>query len=293
MAQNNNPSGQNSPFTSQSISRTPVNNLIPLNINRNKVPEINQGLWLGFNAGMFFANRYNAGFYNGNSNNVNNIEYILNNQYHYNDIKHVLNNYDFHLGEVPEKMKYDPAYTIGFVIKYNHKNDLGFFIQFNYVKLHASDIFTLHTDSLTFTSESAYRFGEIYGNEERSNIDFGICKTYYAGEKTLIFVEGGFNFNSTNVIDSKIRIEDLEYSIINIYLNQAYVPNTSLTEYNVKQGGIGYGFFAGAGLQLIFNESISLDPGASLYFTKINLEGYTAFKPSYMLYVRFTFRNIL
>ena len=204
-----------------------------------------------------------------------------------------MNNYDFHLGELPSNIKYSTAYTLGFMFKYNIKNDLGFFFQFNTVKLNISDKFSLIIDSLTFTSEDAYRLGNIYGTEKRTNFDIGVCKTFSIGEFTNIFAEFGFNLNNTKVLTSKIKIENLEYSLINVYLNQSYVPNTSLMEYNIQQGGIGYGMFFSVGVQLIFNETITLDPGISVYFNSINLEGYQAFKLHYNIFIRFSSNNIL
>ena len=66
------------------------------------------GLWFGFNTGFYFANRYQASFYDGNPLNENSINYILNNPYIRNDIKNALGipNGSFNLEDLPSRMKY-------------------------------------------------------------------------------------------------------------------------------------------------------------------------------------------
>ncbi len=252
------------------------------------------GLWFGFNTGFYFANKYHAGFYNGKPNNVNNLDYILGNKYWYNEIYQLLNAADtFILDDYPRNMKYKPAMTLGFYILIRNVKDMGFFVQFNYVKLQANDFFSIEVDPATYLTFPDVRLYGIAGKEERSQIDVGIMKPIYKQDDLEITLEGGLNLTSTNVESHIINIEEQEYSLVNVYLNQSYVPNTQLTAYDVKQGGIGYGIFAGSTLKLFFNENLTLDPGFMIYYKNINLEGYNAFKFHYNVFVRFTFRNLI
>ena len=190
------------------------------------------------------------------------------------------------------RLKYDPAMMIGFFVSIRNARNISFFAQFNYVKLQTKDVFTIEVDPATYLTFPDLRLYQIFGTEERTLIDLGIARYYDWGENLEAYVEGGLNLSSTNVISSKIKIEDLEYSLVNVYLNQNYVPNAQTTEYNIKQGGIGYGLFFGSGIKLYFNESLSLDPGFNIYFKKINLNGYQKFTFHYNFFIRFTFKDL-
>ncbi|MBE0637243.1 MAG: hypothetical protein IH598_01830 [Bacteroidales bacterium] len=278
------------------------------------------GWRFGINMGMYFANKGSAQFYSGLPQNENNIAWVLNNYYWYQEIRQELNSRDIIKGfdEVPpswngaydqwraiynvpsgdtaqwwiyypESMKYDAAISPGFYVKYNFNNTTGIFIQSNYVKLKTSGAFQLVIDSITGFSEPALRQAYIRGEEERINIDLGISKFYRTGQMTSVFIETGFHFNSTEVLENRIQIGNKEYSIVNNYLNQNYVPNSNQTEYSVYQGGMGYGIFFNGGLKFILTESISIDPGVQLYWKKINLTGYEDFGMSYYTYIRMIF----
>ncbi len=278
------------------------------------------GWRFGINMGMYFANKYTAGFYSGEPQNENNIAWVLNNKYWYEEIRQQLNShkiirdpedvppewtssyeawraqYNVQPGDTtqwwiyyPEGLKYDAAISPGFYAKFNFNNTTGVFIQSNYVKLKTSGVFQMVIDSVTYTTDPALRTGYIRGIEERVNIDIGFSKFYRTGEFTSIFVETGFHLNSTQVLENRIMIGNKQYSIINKYLNQNYVPNTNLTEYNVYQGGIGIGIFLNGGLKFILNESVSVDPGFQLYWKRTNLEGYKNFAADYYGYLRLIF----
>lgn len=253
-----------------------------------------RGLTFGINMGMFKGNSYNAMNYNGDTvRNENSINYILKNQYHYNDIKQRLNQRNFKLYALPANMSYDASIMVGFYARYNYNNTTGYFISFNFSKLNTNGVFSLSIDSATFTSEPALRYFTIYGQEERTYIDFGLHKEFFLGEKSNFFVEGGINFTNTLVKKNGIIIGDLDYSIINVYGKQPYTPGSGAIPYEVRQGGIGFGFFAGGGVNLNFNDKISIDPGFNLYYQSISLLGYEQYRLNYYLYVRLMLRNFL
>lgn len=254
----------------------------------------NRGLTFGINMGMMKGNGYNAMNYNGDTvRNENSINYILKNSYYYNEIKHQLNEKNFRLYSIPGEMSYDASIMVGFYARYNFNNTTGVFIQFNFSKLNTNGMFAFSVDSATFTSEPALRYFSIYGQEERTYIDIGLHKEYSIGEKMNFFVEGGLNFTNTLVKKNGIKINDLDYSLINVYGNQPYVPNSGAQPYDVRQGGIGFGFFGGCGINLNFNDKVSVDPGVNLYYQSIKLLGYEEYRLNYYLYVRLMLRNFL
>lgn len=278
------------------------------------------GWHFGINMGMYHAARKTAAFYNGAPGNENTIAYVLNNYYWYNEIFKELNSrkifknpseippawagaynqwreiYNVATGDTtkwwiyyPVNLKYNMAVSPGFYARYNFNNTTGVFLQSNYVKLRTSGIFQMVIDSVTGFSEPALRPGYIRGEEERINIDIGISKIYRIGEITNILLEAGFHLNSTQVLSNEITIGTKKYSIINIYLNQTYVPNTNLTTYNVYQGGLGYGMFVTGGLRFIFSENLSLEPAAELYWKTIQLKPYNDPTLNWMIFVRLIF----
>ncbi len=248
----------------------------------------NNGFYFGVNMGFYFANRYTAQYYNGSEENktgVNKVDSVINYPLNYQNIKQVLI-YDFYLpkGGLPIEMKYSPAFLIGFFTKYNFKNS-GIFMQFNFCKLKTNDVFTLVIkDPNNFSSEPEYKQEAISGSEQRANIDIGYSYTFYPKKKNRPYIELGYNINSTKFIDNKIKIENLEYSIANYYY----------TYYNIKQSGVGMGGFFGSGVELNFSESISVNPGFDIYWTKINLGNYNdKLKFNYSIFIRAILNGLL
>ena len=252
-----------------------------------------RGLVFGINMGMLKGNSNSALYFSGAANNENNIKYIIDNPYYKNEIKHQLNEHDFSLYTVPTSMSYDISIMVGFYARYNFDNTTGIFIQFNFSKLNTTGEFALKTDSLNYTSQASLRYFPIYGQEQRSYIDIGLQKQWFLGKLSNFFVEGGINFTNVLVKKSGIVINNLDYSIVNVYGSQQYTPNTSMQPYEIKQGGIGLGFFGGAGISLNFNENVSLEPGFNVYYQSINLLGYEQFGLNYSIYMRLILRNFL
>ncbi len=275
--------------------------LLPPNIeNNNLITEKKEfgetdrrGLVFGINMGMLKGNGYSALYYNGHPSNENNIKYIIDNSYYYNEIKHQLNERNYKLHSVPTTMSYDISMLIGFYARYNFNNTTGIFIQFNYSKLNTTGEFALEIDSVNFTSEPSLRYFPIYGQEQRTYIDVGLQKQWFLGELTNFFVEGGINFTNVLVKKSGIIINDLDYSIVNVYGSQQYTPNSGMQPYDVKQGGIGIGFFGGAGISIKFNDNVSIEPAFNVYYQSINLPGYDQHRLNYSIFMRLALRNFL
>ncbi len=283
------------------FSAKPINVMPPLNIendntNSNKkefgAPD-RRGLVFGFNMGMLKANGHSALYYSGSDKNENNIKYIISNPYYYNEIKHQLNEREFTLYTVPTTMSYDASIMVGFHARYNFTNTFGVFIQFNFSKLNTTGQFALSIDSTTFTSQPALNYFAIYGQEQRSYIDIGIQKQWFLGKLSNFYVEGGLNFTNVLVKKSGIIINNLEYSIVNVYGSQQYTPNMSMQPYDIRQGGIGFGFFGGAGICLNFNEKVSLEPGIHVFYQSINLTGYDQYRINYSIFMRLILRDFL
>jgi len=250
----------------------------------------------GFNVGVYLANRYNANYYNGSEDNVNKLSYVMKNQYWVNEIRQLLNlsstdSIYYKKDDLPSKMHYNTTMTAGVFLRYSLTRRLDFFLDANYAKLKADDVVTMTKSHDTTTLQLYYKLPiPIHGEEERINFDLG---AHYAfpvyKNKMNLFLEGGLNLNYTKVLKSFIYFVSKEYSIINIYGDQNYVPNSNTQEFPVTQGGIGYGVFGGGGIGFTFVPQFGMELGSNVRYVSVNMEGYTAFKPSLDIYLRFTF----
>lgn len=233
------------------------------------------------NFGAYWGSKYQAAFYNGSKDNVNNLNYIFNNSYWHDEIGNILrdkvNRDSFALSELPSNMKYSTTMHVGFGVRYNFNPEWAFNLEFNFAKLTAKDFFTLEVFP-SFDNEShSYLQYPIWGIETRTNIQLGVVKTLNTDKKIRPFFELGAVFTNTLVKESKISIEDHTYNLVNTYSGN-YVPNTNVQEYEIRQGGLGFGGFVDGGVKFMFNNFMSMELYATLYYQQINLEGYNAFK---------------
>jgi hypothetical protein len=259
---------------------------------RQEEDEKARGWLLGLNMGMIAPSGYPANFYNGSQSNSNKISLIIDNQY-YRPIIEQKVGYGIKSYTLPANMSYGPNMSVGFYARFNQNARSAWFVQFNYQKLKANDVFFLNLDVPSgFSFDKTYLQCPIIGQEERTNIDFGYMRNYPINETMDFLLETGLNFSNTKVLKNMILIEDLEYSIKYVG-NHPDGPYSTNNTYEIRQGGIGIGAFIGSGVMLKFNENISLDPIASLYWSQTNLEGYNAFKPSFVFFARFVFRNFM
>lgn len=239
------------------------------------------GFYFGANLGLYLANRHNAEYYNGSG--VNSVDSTINYSLNYYQIKQSLNDYDFWLAELPSKMRYSPAFLLGIYVKYVIKNS-GIILQFDFAKLKANDVFTIEVnDPNNFSSDPVYRQESIWGSEQRATIDLGYSYTFNSKSNVRPFIQFGGNLTTTKFVDNKIRIENLEYSITNYHY--AY--------YQIEQGGVGFGAFAGGGMNLIFSESISLMPTLNIYYTQAKMGDLTKARFNYTFYISAILNGIL
>jgi hypothetical protein len=252
----------------------------------------NKSWSFSINTGAAFANKYQANFYNGDTTkNQNSINFILGNPYIVSTIRSAIND-TFSLYGMPTAMKYDPAFCVGFSIKKKFNDHIGAFAQFNFSRFKATDVFTLKIGNTPVGTTTNVRLVNcpIWGKEDRINIDLGVSGEIFLANKIYGFLEAGLNINNTRVKENMISIDPIgEFSIINIYGNQQYIPNTQLQEYAIKEGGLGIGAFLSPGIEFRFNENVAVDVLGSVYYSKINLMHYDTFGLNYNAMIRFVF----
>ncbi|MFA6922710.1 MAG: hypothetical protein WC223_00510 [Bacteroidales bacterium] len=233
-----------------------------IRINKKDTTQKLSGFYMGVSFGSYFANKNTAGFYNGSG--VNNLKAaIIGTPYNYQAIRQNFDGKDFFVdtNSLPKNMKYDAAISVGFHIRKIFKNQISFFLESYYSKLKAADYITIVVDDhSTQISEPVIRKYPIIGQEERLDLNLGISKTF-TNKKINPYFEFGVNMNNVKVLKSEVQIEGLTYSIVSY--NNAY--------YNISQGGIGFGLFAGTGLEMILNKKLFLNVGANFSYKKIHL----------------------
>jgi hypothetical protein len=249
-----------------------------------------RGWSFGLNVGVYYASKGTANYYNGNPSNVNNVNYVMSNYYWYNDIFHALGAHDsISVAGLPQNMHYKLAMQPGLYAQYSFNSQLALVIEFNYMRLKAEDVITFEVDPpIDYLGNPDLRLYPMHGSEERVYADIGLKKTYPKTEKLSWFVMGGLNVNSTKVRKSAFYVEDVEYSMINTYGNNSYVPNSNMQTYEVYQGGIGIGMFAGGGASLKFG-SVVIEPGITTHWLMVKLEDYQNMNPGIGAYIRFMY----
>jgi hypothetical protein len=271
--------------------------LIPFSLNAQPKEENTQetgGFQFGLDFGLYLANKYPANYYNGSDGNINNIKYVFGNKYQYDELYIALRAADtFFLKQYPSNMRYPATASAGLYISYNFNRSTGVYLQFNYVKLRPHDAITVEVDPKEYLTNPDLRLYSISGEEERINIDIGYSQAFRLSNSIDVVAETGIALNDVKVLKSRIYIEDKEYSLINVYGKNSYIPNSNMQAYNITQGGIGIGLHGGAGIRFNFSESFALQPGATLYWNNVNLEGYKDMRFSSFFYLRFIARKLL
>ncbi len=255
-----------------------------------------RGWSFGLNVGVYYPSKNTANYYNGNSSNENNAAYVMSNYYRYQEIFTALEAHDsISIAGLPGNMHYQPAMQPGLYAQYSFNPHLALVIEFNYMRLKANDVITFDVDPpQDYLGNHDLRLFPMRGVEERVYADIGIKQNYPKTEKLSWFVSGGINVNSTKVKKSSFYVDDTyqvekEYSMINVYGNNGYIPNSNMQTYNVYQGGIGVGMFAGAGASLKFAGNIIIEPGITAHWLMVKLDGYQNMNPGIGAYVRFMY----
>jgi len=250
-----------------------------------------RGWVFGLNVGVYYTSKGTAAYYNGKSSNVNNVDYVMSNYYWYQDIFHALGAHDsISVYGLPENMHYKLAMQPGLYAQYCFSPTLALLIEFNYMKLKAEDVIIFEVDPpQDYLANPDLRLYPIHGAEERIYADIGVKRSYPKTDRLSYFWTGGLNVNSTQVKKSAFYVEDVEYSMINVYQDGGYVPNGNTQSYSVYQGGIGVGGFAGAGASLSFGNAIVIEPGITAHWLMVKLEDYQNMNPGIGAYIRFLF----
>ncbi len=256
------------------------------------VDQAMKGWYLTVNAGVYQASGKHAGYYDGRPGNENNIDYVFGNQYWYNDIKNELieevSRDQFWIAEYPMDMHYQPSLYAGFSARYAFSDAFAINTHFNFSRLKLIDAFNLEVDPPLPGSVRTYIPCAIEGEESRSNIDLSMQFAFDLGNNSpwKPLAELGFNLNSVHVRASRIQIFDLVFNLRDVYGGTGYVPGQTLSEYPIRQGGVGYGLFSATGMRYCFSADFSAELCGQVYYSTIKLKGYEGFGLHYAAVLR-------
>lgn len=254
-----------------------------------------KGFDIIFAGGCYFGSKYNAQYYNGDSENENNINYIF--HWYYREINDNIKNYypyigdSIHYGGSLGNMKYRVAVMISLGVRYKFTKNWSIQLMYSFARLKANGQFRLLYDGeIPGNYHKPLDNNYILGKEDRSLFDLSAC--YLFSTKSIVkpFIEAGVQFNFVRVKSMDAVFYDGEknrkfkFSFIND--RQDHTPGMQSDGTIVKYGGPGFGFSASVGIKLAFNKLVSIDPCFYFNVGKFGLEGYKDFSYNFGVSVR-------
>lgn len=258
----------------------------------NDSSRIDKGFDFMVSGGVYFANKYNADYYNGSPQNENGLDYIFKNKYWYDDINQLMiEKYSYisdsvFLGDLPQNMSYDPNMSISFGFRYKFNKNWGISLFYSYTKITASDRFYLDYKTPSGNIRPGYISEYLVGQESRSVFDLSTSYLFQFHSIVKPFVEFGVQFNFVDVKKYIALIEGKEYNLLDYYQGAYYTPNSQMQKFDTKYGGPGFGFSFSTGIKLAFNKFFSIDPTFYLSASSFGLTGYKNIALNYGALVR-------
>ena len=240
--------------------------------------------------GMFWGGRQTALYYNGSINNECNLMYIFDNEYRTRELlEAVVSVYPYismsdEIGYKESDLNMLPVYNmsanIGLGVRYKIRNNWGISLSYMFSRLT-----TTNKLLLTYTSVSGnlYRAPELTlsGKEDRSMIDLSASYLFSGVHKMVKpFIEFGAQFNYVRVKKFDAVLLDTHnnpvytQTLLDIYNGGNYVPGVDMQTYDVIYGGAGFGVSFAAGLKLVVNKYVSIDPTFYFCASRLHLEPY-------------------
>ncbi|MDR1112721.1 MAG: hypothetical protein LBL18_03030 [Bacteroidales bacterium] len=251
-----------------------------------------KGFDFAIGGGTFFGSKYNAAYYSGKPDNECSLNYIFSNKYWYDEINQkVKDSYAYvsdsvYLKDYPGNVTYKVAMLISLGAKYKFNKNWGLSLSYTFSRLTASTPFLLYFDAPPSNIRYNYVEESLVAKEDRSMIDLSVSCLFHPHKIFKPFLEMGVQFNYVRVKSFDAYIEGTPYNLLDIYNGANYVPGVQLTENKPLYGGAGYGFVVAAGLKIVCNKYISLDPVFHLLASSIHLPGYTGVALNYGVQVR-------
>jgi hypothetical protein len=220
---------------------------------------------VGLFIGPYFANKYTASLHDGYGIDFDGNRNSFENSYMYNkivleyggglgqgtdQIAEQLNvsHGDWHFDEsdMPEYMRYQPAFLIGLQGKYSVDSKNAILLNLNASKLTATGSFTITTIPIfvgsNLPAQTIHEF-KIKGTEQRLLFQLGYQHLFGKSDKVNFLMEGGMNVTMAKMDKNQVQINNLLIDLTTYYYYPGYATYTV-----VKRVGTGFGAFAGMGV---------------------------------------------
>jgi len=229
-----------------------------------------KGFHIGLYIGSYFANKYTADLYNGYGFDADGKKNSFYNSFMYNKIvmeygggyagvqdliaqslgvQH--GEWFFSESDMPINMKYSPAFLLGLQARYSVDSKNAILLNVNASQLNITGNFTITVvpqTNFTQVSKTIKTFA-IKGVEQRLMFQLGYQRLFGENEKINFLAEGGLNITMAKFDQNVILINDLLIDLTTYYYQPGY------SAYFVKKPiGVGYGAFAGVGVNFNMNE---------------------------------------
>ncbi|MCW3072867.1 MAG: hypothetical protein JWO44_2757 [Bacteroidetes bacterium] len=240
----------------------------------NHTPLKTKGLNLGLYMGCYFANKYTATLYDGYGFDVDGKRNSFENSFMYQKIvmeygggygqpdliaealgvQH--GEWTFDESDMPINMKYAPSFLFGLNGRYSVDKHNAILLNLNLCKLNVTGNFTIMTmpPSSSTQINKAIKTCAIKGSEQRLSFQLGYQRLFGDNERINLLAEGGLHVTLAKFDKNEILIGDNLLIDLTSYYYQPGFP-----AYAVKKPvGVGFGAFAGLGVNANINELCKL-----------------------------------
>jgi hypothetical protein len=264
--------------------------------------DTNKGFEIFFNAGMYWGSKYNANYFQGYPDPVDNkdadpnIGYVMGNKFWRDDIWNLIyekNHSDiidtFFNFEGVSEMRYNLAFAFGVGLRYRFSESFTMSFLFSQVGLTAEGVatFGMNGRGVNLDQGIMYLPYKVMGKERRIFLEMNasyLFETIYP--YIFPFLELGVHLNNVKVLKSELIVEERAFSMIDVYGGMSYVPGIDHTVINPYLGGIGYGFMGGLGVRIAFNKWAAIEPVFQVSTEKLNLSSYGKMRPNFNFLIR-------
>lgn len=241
--------------------------------------------------GMFWGGKKTALYYNGSKYNECNLNYLFKNDAWMREIKEtVVKIYPY--VSMNDKISYReqdlnlmPTYNlsslIGLGLRYKIRNNWGISLSYSFSRLTVNSKVLLDVEGMVPTNTRPQPEMTLSAKEDRSMIDLSVSYLFSDVHRILKpFIEVGAQFNYVRVkkfdailLDAH-NVPQLTLTLLDPYGGANYVPGVDMQTFDVIYGGPGFGGSFSAGLKIVVNKYVSLDPTFYGCFSHLHIKPY-------------------
>jgi len=225
--------------------------------------------------GMFWGGKKTALYYNGSSHNECGLDYIFNNDTWMREIRETVvklypyvsmsDEITYNEADLNMNPTYNLASCIGLGVRYKIRDNWGVSLSYQFARLTTVNKVILDVKGMVPSNTRPLPEMTLRGVEDRSMIDLSMSYLF-SGVHRIVkpFIEVGAQFNYVKVkkFDAILLDEHnnpaLTLTLLDYYNGQSYVPG--MQPQDVIFGGPGYGGSFAAGLKIVVNKFVSIDP---------------------------------